>query len=170
MSEMNHETQETTGYEAEEKTVPVSEAIRYRKRAQAAEKEVADLQSKFEQSDARRQKLEQSVKTLETQHQLTESLTGAGALDVEAAMALAEKKMQQDGEIEPAQAVEQLRKEKPLLFSGEPTRGTLPGRTQGLKEKTNANTTALSRRAQTAARSGSRKDVHEYMRARRANR
>lgn len=56
--------QEETG--VSEKLVPVSEAIRYRKRAQAAEKELDELKERLEQQGGQVEQLKQEVETLKT--------------------------------------------------------------------------------------------------------
>ncbi len=69
--------QEETG--VSEKLVPVSEAIRYRKRAQAAEKELGELKERLEQQGGEAEQLKQTIETLKT----PTSLRGTGPLQEE---------------------------------------------------------------------------------------
>lgn len=107
-----------------EKLVPVSEAIRYRRRAQAAEKELGELKASYD-------KQERELAALKEQ-----APAAAGpAANIPAPAG------QTDG----------------------------PVKTQGVKEaRTTGTRTMLQQAAKQAAGSGSRADVQEYLRLRRA--
>lgn len=62
-----------------EKRVPVSEAIRYRKRAQAAEKELDELKERLEQQGGQVEQLKQEIETFKT----SSPVRGAGPLQGE---------------------------------------------------------------------------------------
>lgn len=109
-----------------EKLVPVSEAIRYRKRAQAAEKELGELKASYEKQERELAALKEQAEGSE--NTARQSLTAAP--------------------------------------------GSSPGnhhKTQGVKEvRTTGTRSMLQHAAKQAAGSGSRADVQEYLRLRRA--
>ncbi len=108
-----------------EKLVPVSEAIRYRKRAQAAEKELAELKEKHAEEVA----------------------------DLKA-------------QIESVTTPSLLRSTPPLQGESLSSQSV---KTQGVKEtRTPGGRSLLQNAAKQAAGSGSRSDVQEYLRLRRA--
>jgi hypothetical protein len=66
VSEQSTVTSEQEETAVSEKLVPVSEAIRYRKRAQAAEKELGELKERLEQQQAEFEEMKQEVEALNT--------------------------------------------------------------------------------------------------------
>ena len=170
MSELEVERQEASGDEvaAEERQVPVSEAIRYRKRAQAAEKETADLQRQVAEGREEIGRLGTELEALRMERDLAGRLAAAGATDVEAAVLLAKSRLAADASLDAAGVVERLRQEKGYLFA-DTVRDEMP-RTAGARDRASAGRGALERTARRAAASGSRTDVHEYLRARRQKR
>jgi len=150
----------------EEKVVPVSEAIRYRRRAQSAEKEAAVLAEEVSRLKEAKAGLEGEVGRLKADGALADALVAAGAADLEAAMLVARARMEQEGEQDAAAVVEALRKEKGYLF--EARGSSAPGalKTAGVRRGRSDGQIA-DEAARRAAASGSRADVHEYMRRRR---
>lgn len=160
----NHDMSDDNGT-ADEKTVPVSEAIRYRKRAQQAEKQAAELAETLAQERQRIAALDQQLTAAQRQQTLRDALTAAGATDLEATMLLAQSRMDADGDADAASVVEQLRSDKAHLFAAAPG-DAAPGRTAGLRHRTDGRG-ALDSAAVRAARSGSRADMQDYLRTRR---
>ena len=150
----------------DEKLVPVGEAIRYRKRAQGAEKEASDMAKEAKQLRELNEKLTGELEAMRTDHELMRTLSSAGAVDLEAAVLIARSRMADGEEKEIAPVVELLRQEKSYLFGGPPRR-EVASKTAGVKEKESGGQRVLEGRAKKAAASGSRADVHEYMRSRR---
>ena len=167
MSEMDVERQDLSGDEAVsgEKLVPVSEAIRYRKRAQVAESQAADLQKQLDESFSENLMLSDKLAGVEVEHQLIEKLSAAGACDLEAAIVLAKSRMNDAEDADVDAVVEQLRSEKVYLF--EASEEAVVSRTSGVKEKQPSGRRVLEGAAKRAAASGSRADVQEYLRVRR---
>jgi len=139
MSEGDFERQVSSEDEAagSEKLVPVSEAIRYRKRAQNAEQEAAELRRQLTTSQAENESLAGRVNEIKAEQELVSLLTVAGASDLEAALLMAKARMAgSDGDAK--NVVDR----------------------SGSKK-------VLERAAQRAAGSGSRIAVQEYMKLRR---
>ena len=149
-----------------DKLVPVAEAIRYRKRAQAAENQLGELEKKLETIVGENDRLRDKLDTVESQQQLTGKLISAGASDLESAMLITRKRIEQGGDDDVDSVIEQLRREKGHLFGGREAL-TVASMTSGVRDKRTAGRTALERAGRTAAGSGSRSDVQEYLRVRR---
>ena len=78
----------------DEKLVPVGEAIRYRKRAQGAEKEASDLAEEAKQLRELNEELTGELEAMCTDHELMRALSSAGAVDLEAAVLIAKSRME----------------------------------------------------------------------------
>lgn len=172
--ERNGETVDSTPIEDNERLVPVSEAIRYRRRAQAAEQQLRALEK---QVSLQQQAHEAAVARAEQSERdcvLTQELVKAGVQDVEAGLLLLEQRLlpKGDGHKEPGEAIQELCRERPWLFQMEPggVRRELSGPTAGIRTNTTAGTSALRELAARAQESGSRQDVQAYLRLRRSRR
>jgi len=150
----------------DEKLVPVGEAIRYRKRAQGAEKAAAVLAEEAKELRELNAELRVELEAMRTDHELTKALFSVGAVDLEAAVLIAKSRLEGGGADDIASVVESLRQEKPYLFGGHSNRKAAL-KTAGVRENDPAGQRALADRASKASASGSRVDVHEYMRFRR---
>jgi len=149
----------------DEKLVPVSEAIRYRKRAQNAEKEAAGLEQQLKLSMEKNEQLAGQLDKLRFEQKVATSLTKAGVKDMEAAVLIIKARMEsEDQDVD--SVIDQLRKEKGYLFSDMET-STAASKTAGVKQRTGGGQAVLENSAKRAAVSGSRTDVHDYMRVRR---
>ena len=167
MSESDFERQVSSEDEAagSEKLVPVSEAIRYRKRAQNAEQEVAELRRQLTTSQTENESLAGRVNEIKTEQELVSLLTVAGTSDLEAALLMTKARMSgSDGDAK--SVVEQLRKEKDYLFAQQ-EESVAASMTSGVKGHRSGGKKVLERAAQRAAGSGSRIAVQEYMKLRR---
>ena len=150
---------------SEDRLVPVSEAIRYRKRAQAAEKEAADLATQLKTAQEANAGLQRELSGLRTEQALSAKLTEAGAVDVEAAVLIAKARM--DGQDEPDvdAVIEQMRQDKAYLFAT--SNDSVMPRTAGAKDTQGSRPDTLQQAAKHAAASGRRNDVQQYLRIRR---
>jgi hypothetical protein len=112
----NQVTSEDEGLSGE-KMVPVSEAIRYRRRAQNAEKRASELEQQLGETREQNEHLAEKLKNNELHQELCSKLTSAGVNDLEAAVLLAKSRVEQleDGGVDAV--IDQLRKEKSYLFS-----------------------------------------------------
>jgi len=148
------------------KLVPVTESIRYRKRAQSAEKKIESLTEQLAQAQQQTAKLAQQLSDIKAEQTLTKKLISAGAVDVESAVLLAKARMQGQTQADPDSVIEQLKKEKQYLFSRSDEVVTAT-KTAGAKERSTNVHAVLERAAKKAATTGNRTDLHEYLRLRR---
>lgn len=149
-----------------EKMVCVGEAIRYRKRAQAAEAESASLEQEVRELRSSNERLSGELREVRTEQELAGRLSAAGVCDMEAAVLLAKARLAENSGADIDEVVVQLRKEKSYLFDSE-TGGSMARRTSGVKVTQGGERRVLESRAKQAVESGSRRDLYEYMRAKR---
>ena len=167
------ETQDTLSEDNEGATVndttrlvPVAESIRYRKRAQNAEKKLEVLTEQLAEAKSQTEKISEQLNTIQTEQKLMHKLVAAGAVDLETATLIAKVRMQNQNEADVDGVIEQLKKEKQYLFGGTGSSVT-PGKTAGARERVVNNQTVLERAAKKAATTGNRADLQEYLKLRR---
>jgi hypothetical protein len=148
------------------KLVPVAESIRYRKRAQSAEKRTEVLSEQLAAANQKVSELSEQLNSLQTEQKLTRKLTAAGAVDLETAVLIAKARLQGNAQANVDEVVNQLKKEKQYLFDGAGETVT-PIKTAGAKERTSHGQAVLEGAAKKAARSGNRADLQEYLKLRR---
>ncbi|MCH9021521.1 MAG: hypothetical protein IID32_02010 [Planctomycetes bacterium] len=154
--------------------VPVSEAIKYRKRAQAAEQHVEKLTETLEAQEQENKRLEDHFEEVRLENELTQRLAKAGVNDLEVALLLAKQSLKsssdQGGERQEAdirQIVNSIREERPYLFAGEES-SLFSVPTAGLhRPQSRGSAAVLSKQAEKVMQSGSRQDMQEYLRLRR---
>ena len=156
---------ETTGDDVT-KLVPITESIRYRRRAQSAERKTQDLAEQLAQANQRIAQMSDNLASLELDGTLARKLTNAGAVDLEAATLIAKAKLTGDAEANVDACIEQLKKDKSYLFTGSEPRMT-SRKTAGARERVSPRQTTLERAAQRAAKTQRRGDMQEYLRLRR---
>jgi len=149
------------------KLVPVGESIRYRKRAQNAEKRVEELAGELAEARAEAVRLAGEMKGVQKEQELIRRLAAEGARDLEAAVLIAKSRLAREGQTDLNGVVEQLKKEKQYLFGEKATAGAA-ARTSPAKEPRQVGGATLERAAKRAAGTGSRTDLQEYMRKRRS--
>jgi uncharacterized protein YhaN len=148
------------------KLVPVAESIRYRKRAQSAEKKIEELTEQLVQAKAQTAELSEQLSDIQTEQKLTRQLAAAGAVDLETAVLIARARLQDKDNADVTNVIEQLKKEKQFLFTaGSPC--PVPTKTAGARDRATNSQTLLERAAKKAATTGSRTDLHEYLKLRR---
>lgn len=146
-----------------DRLVPVTEAIRYRKRAQLAEQQLGSLQSQLDEAQQRVEQAEQTIGSLERTQRINELLSEADAVDVDAARLLTEAAVQSMDEPDLAEAVADLRRHKPFLFHPDSTSAdglALAPQIEGFDDP-------LAQAAEQAQHSGDRRDLLRYLRLRR---
>ncbi len=170
MSQVDERAVSETQDEQEEvdnvRLVPVGESIRYRKRAQGAEKQVAELAGELAEAKVEATRLTEELKAAQKEQELMRRLASEGTRDLEAAILIAKARLARDEKSDLAGVVEQLKKEKQYLFS-EKTKENVAVRTSPVKEQ-RSGAGALEKSARKAAGTGSRGDLQEYMRKRRS--
>jgi len=146
--------------------VPVAESIRYRKRAQSAEKKIEILTEQLAQAKSQTTELAEQLSDIQTEQKLMRQLAAAGAIDLETAVLIASARMQDKDDADVTDVIEQLKKEKQFLFTAGST-GAAPTKTAGARDRVTNNQTLLERAAKKAATTGNRTDLHEYLKLRR---
>lgn len=147
--------------------VSVSEAIRYRKRAQAAERDLAQTRARLEEATRQAQAAQQRLAQVERRAAIDAGLVESGATDLEAARLLVESALN-EGEADVAAAIENVRRRRPQMFR---TNHSAPRHTaaMGPAVRTTPETGRdLDRAAIAARRSGHNADVMHYMNLRRS--
>ncbi len=146
--------------------VPVTESIRYRRRAQSAEKKTQDLAEQLADANQKITQMSDDLAVLELDRKLARKLTAAGAADLEAAALMAKVRMEDrtDGDLDAC--IEQLKKEKSYLFGGS-DHSVTSRKTAGAKDRIAPRRSALERAAQKAAQTRNRADLQEYLKLRR---
>ena len=147
----------------QDKLVPVAEAIRYRKRAQAAEQQLEALRAQLDQAHQRFEQAEQTIDSLERKQRIDALLTEADAIDIDAARLLTEAAVQGMDEPDVAEAVDDLRRHKPFLFH--PDASGAAG--LALAPQIQGHDDPLAQAAEQAQHSGDRRDLLRYLRLRR---
>ena len=167
-----HEGEDDPVFPDQTHKVPVTEAIKYRRRAQIAEQQVEQLTQQLDVQQQQQQDMQERLDEMVLEKELAGQLVQAGATDIEVVLLLAKEKMKnsKDGSGDLRGLIERLRNEKPQLFSGAvgSSGSGLAGPTAGVRGQSNGPMSNLSRLAQQAQRSGNRKDMQEYLRQRRA--
>ncbi len=146
--------------------VPMAESIRYRKRAQSAEKKAETLAEQLAEANQKITQISQDMSDLQIEQKLTRKLVAAGVMDLETAVLVAKTRIEGDGEADVDACVEQLRKEKGHLFGGSAEVAT-SRKTAGAKDRVTQTRTALEQAARKAARTASRTDLQHYLKLRR---
>jgi len=148
------------------KLVPVAESIRYRKRAQSAEKKIEELTEQLAQAKTQTAELSDQLSNIQTEQKLTRQLAAAGAVDLETAVLIARVRLQDKSDADVTDVIEQLKKEKQFLFAAGSS-GPVPTKTAGARDRVTNSQTLLEKAAKKAATTGSRTDLHEYLKLRR---
>jgi len=167
----------------------VRESIKYRRRAQEAERRCAVLEAELEKlrastvnegellqatlDDARRQidALQDKLSELERDRDLERALVRAGAVDIETASAVAKQRLQTAAEPpkDLNEFAQNLLDEKASLRAEPKTAfSPLGTSTQSAKASGDSRASVLKKLAETATRTGRTQDILSYMRLRRA--
>ena len=148
------------------KLVPVAESIRYRKRAQSAEKKIEELTEQLAQAKAHTAQMSEQLSGIQTEQELMRQLAAAGAVDLETAVLITRARMQDKKDADVTGVIERLKKEKQYLFAE--TGGAVTAKkTAGARDRLTNNQAILERAAKKAATTGNRTDLHEYLKLRR---
>ena len=149
------------------KLVPVAESIRYRKRAQNAEKKVETLDEQLAEAQTQVSKMAKQLSNIKVEQKLMRKLVATGAVDLEAAMLIAKARMENSDKADLDGVIEQLKKEKQYLFGNNSGSTVTAKKTAGAKDRMTNNQTILERAAKKAATTGNRTDLQEYLKLRR---
>jgi hypothetical protein len=164
---INPQVAEGEQEKVEGKFVSVQEAIRYRKRAQGAEKQAEGLAAELSEARGQIDKLNEEIGTVKLEQRLINKLSAAGAVDLEAASLLIKSRIDDDTDEGIDRAIEKLKKDKQYLFSKTSSNVVAVKPTAGVKEKVSSAQAVLERAAKKASQTGDAKDLQEYLRVRR---
>ncbi len=146
-----------------DKLVPVSEAIRYRKRAQTAEQQLEDLNEEVRTMRAKLSEADQTIVGLERRQKVDALLTEADAIDLETARLLTEQAVAQMDDPEVELAVNDLKRHKPYLFRHKEPHG-ISAMAPSLNHEGHD---PAEEAAEQATKTGDRRDLLRYLRLRR---
>ncbi|MCJ7729697.1 MAG: hypothetical protein MUO27_07470 [Sedimentisphaerales bacterium] len=149
------------------KLVPVAESIRYRRRAQSAEKQLEDLSRQLAEADSQAARMSEQLNEIRLEQNLTRKLAAADAVDLEAAVLIAKTRLQADDGTSADGVIEQLKTEKPYLFRSSNSDAPTIKKTAGVRERIQSSHAILEKAAKKAASTGSRRDLQEYLKLRR---
>ncbi|MEZ6193971.1 MAG: hypothetical protein R3C45_22220 [Phycisphaerales bacterium] len=155
--------EDTDQHGTADKLVPVSEAIRYRRRAQTAEQQLEQINEQLRVMNAKLEEANQTVAGLERRQKVDALLMESDAIDLEAARLLTEQAVLMMDEPDIEMAVQDLRRHRPYLFRRrrEPDDSAMAPciHPHGHDPAEQA--------AEQAARTGDRRDLLRYLRLRR---
>jgi len=149
------------------KFVPVAESIRYRKRAQAAEKKNEILAEQLTEAKSQSEKMAEKLSDIGVEQKLMRKLAAAGTVDLETAVLIAKARMKDSDKVDMDGLIVQLKKEKRYLFADSSNRTAPVKKTAAAKDRMANNQTILERAAKKAATTGNRTDLQEYLKLRR---
>jgi len=145
----------------------VAEAIRYRKRAQAAERELAETRARLDEATREAEAAQQRLAQVERGAAIDRGLADAGVADLEAARLLVDAALS-DSEADVAAAIEAVQRDRPQLFRVVRS-GPGPTAAMGPAVRTSPQGSREIERAASAARhTGHNADVMHYMNLRRS--
>ncbi len=167
-TEVENETEQSLDNNAQ--MMPVTEAIKYRKRAQAAERQLVEVNNELQLNQNSQRETDEQLQATRRENDLTKQLVKSGVTDLEVALLLAENllKNSSDGQPDVSSAIESIRRQRPSLFSGpDDSIASVAGPTAGVHSAGSSLQSSVSDFAQQAQRTGSRNDVCQYLRLRR---
>ena len=133
---------------------------------QSDEKNADDPAGQLARANQQMAQMSRDLADLQIAQKLTHKLAAAGAIDLEAAVLVAKARISGATQADIDACVAQLRKEKAYLFGGS-AETTASRRTASVKDRAMTSQTALEQAAQKAAKTGSRADLHHYLKLRR---
>ena len=127
--------------------------------------EPAEPAAQLAEANEKIARMSRDLDELQLEQNLTHKLAAAGAVDLETAVLVAKARLDGKTGADLDGCVAQLRKEKAYLFAG-PAETAAPRRTTPAKDRMPTSPTALEQAAQKAAQTGSRADLHQYLKLR----
>jgi uncharacterized coiled-coil protein SlyX len=150
------------------KLVPVAESIRYRRRAQGAEKKVEELSEQLAAAQTEAARMSEQLSALQKEQELMRRLAVAGTKDLETAVLIAKARMEGSEKADLDGVIEGLKREKQYLFVENSGGVATSAKTAGAKERVRSGRVVLETAAKKAATTGNRADMLEYLKRRRS--
>lgn len=145
-----------------DRLVRLSEAVRYRKRAQAAERDLGDIKGQYQDTCVELEQARQVIDQLERRQQIDAVLAEVDAVDLDVARLLTEAAVEMMDEPDIKLAIDDLRRHKPYLFRNR-DRGASAMSARYPENSVYQAEAAADR----AAMTGDRRDLLRYLRIRR---
>ncbi len=164
--ELSETTAEQAGVESV-KFVPVAESIRYRKRAQSAEKMAEELAGQLAEAKSEAAKLVEQLDVVQEEQKLMRRLVSEHTNDLETALLVVNARLGGADKADLDGVIEQLKREKPYLFGDSGGGPATIHRTAGVRQRVTSGRTVLESAAKKAATTGNRTDLQEYLKLRR---
>lgn len=139
------------------KLVPVAESIRYRRRAQIAEKQLEDLSRQLTEADSQAARTSKQLNEIRLEQNLMLKLADADAVDLEAAVLIAKTRLQADDGTSADNVIEHLKTEKTYLFRSSNSNSPTIKKTAGVRERIQSSRAILEKAAKKASSTGSRR-------------
>ncbi len=145
---------------------PVSESIRYRRRAQAAERKLEIARRDLRSVESDLEAARAAISAIERRQQIDSLLVESDVLDLEAARLLTEAAVLSMEEEDVEEAVKDLREKRPYLFRETVREGRKVNGGMGVRSR-KGGSQGLRHAAEQASVSGDRGDLLRYLRMRR---
>jgi hypothetical protein len=130
-----------------------------------AQGELTQMQQRLQEAQLLREQLVEELVQVRREQALKEKILIAGASDSETAMLVVKARMAQDDKADVDKVIDQVRREKPYLF--ESLSSIMLSTTRSAKGKVNAMADKLMGAAAKAYKTAGRRELMEYMKARR---
>ena len=98
------------------KLVPVSESIRYRRRAQSAEQKIEALAEQLVEAKSAARTTAEQLNRIKAEQELVRKLAAAGPVDLETALLIAKARLEGEAEADVDSVIKQLKKEEYILI------------------------------------------------------
>lgn len=145
----------------------LSDAKRYRKRAQAAEKHLEELRTTLADREQKLVEAQKSLAQLQRQRQIDRALIEAGAMDVEMSRRLIDATLGESSEADINAAVDDLKRAQPYLFRQNNVSFGSGAMSAALDDSPLPREAQMRRAATEALETGKRSDLLRYLRLRR---
>lgn len=170
---LDNEVCTETDCENHSRLVPVSEAKKYRKRAQNAEQQLRELSGNLKTLELELDTTHSELASIKTQQQINDLLCSAGAIDPELARLAVEDSIKNMSAPDLKSVVSDLKRSKPYLFYEEsvkvPGQGSMTAtlRLRNKSGKSVRHHITSGEAAQQAMKTGKQTDLLRYMQLRR---
>jgi len=145
----------------------LGDAKRYRKRAQAAEKQVEELKTTLAEREQRLAQAEKGLADAQQRERVDQALIEAGAMDLEIARPMARTAIEQSPDADARAAVDELKRAKPYLFRQNNATLGSGAMSAAVDGSSSPRQIQLHHAASDALETGKRSDLLRYLRLRR---
>ena len=147
----------------------VADAKRYRKRAQAAERQLDELKTTLAEREQKLAQAEQAVADAQRRERIDQALHAAGALDFDLARPMAQAAIAQSPDMEIDAVIDELKRAKPYLFRQNSAIVGSGAMSAAADDSGSPRAVQMHRAASSALETGKRSDLLRYLRLRRTH-